>query len=201
MSQDLQTARYDQFVRRIGGLYGGGSKVTEALAELFPVLEMENTTPELLTLTGWRTCWQNIEQAALAGQTSAVSLTNPLGSNLIAAVTQVNFKTNNPDNIQMQFTNTLLVSAAISGLYRDARFGDARRSVCQLRSDNNVPTGAGVRMLTIANQIEELRDDNGLVVLTPGSAFQVGTTGNNLLLAVNYFWRERIAEPSELLFP
>jgi len=202
-SQDLQQARYDQLVRRVGALYGGGSKVVEVLPEVFPVLELEGTTPELLALSGWRLAWQQIQQNGVVGQTSALQLANPVGSNVVAAVTQIIFTmlTQPADSIQMQITNTLFTSASIRGLFRDARFGGNRSTALELRSDPNIATGAGLRLEALLDVPVTVRDDNGLVVLTPGTAFQVGTTGNNIDLSVNFFWRERIAQESEINFP
>ena len=201
-SQDLQQARYDQLVRRVGALYGGGSKITEVLPELFPVLEVENTTPELLALTGWRTAWQNIQQNAVAAQVSAVQLSNPLGSGVIAAVTRIYVAVNSVTNVQMQLTDALFTSASIRGLFRDARFGGNRATALELRSDPNIATGAGLRIiLNTTNEIFEIRDDNGLAVLTPGTALQLGSVDVNLVLQVNFLWRERLAQPSEILFP
>ena len=204
-SQDLQHARYDQLVRRVGALYGGGSKITEVLPELFPVLEVEDTTPELLALTGWRLAWQNIQQNGVAGQTSAVQLSNPFNSGVIAAVSQVYIATDNETNVQMQVTDSLFTSAAIRGLFRDARFGGNRATALELRSDPNIPTGAGLRLIleTTAGggKIFKVNDDNGVAVLTPGTALQVGTVSNLQVLQVNFWWRERLAQPSEINFP
>jgi len=203
VSQYLQQARYDQLVRRVGALYGGGAKVVEVLPDLFPVLEVEDTTPELLALSGWRLAWQQIQQTGVAAQVSALQLSNPLGSNVIAAVTQIIFTqlTQPTDNIQMQVTDTLFTSAAIRGLFRDGRFGGNRATALELRSDANIPTGAGLRIPVVLDVPVTIRDDNGLVVLTPGTAFQVGTTGNNVTFSVNFFWRERLAQESEINFP
>lgn len=200
-SQDLQQARYDQLVRRVGALYGGGSKVVEVLPEVFPVLELEDTTPELLALSGWRIAWQNIIQNAVLLETSATQLSNPVGSGIIAAVTQLMIRTDTTTSVQMLVTDTLFTSPAIRGLFRDGRLGGNRNTALELRSDSNIATGAGIRFRSIGNGPESIRDDNGLVVLPPGTAFQVGTVDDNIQLETNFFWRERTAQESELNFP
>lgn len=200
-SQDLQTARYDQLLRRVGGLYGGGSKVTEVLPELFPVLEVENTTPENLLLTGWREAWQNIEEASPAAELAAVSLTNPVDSGIIVAVEELDLRVDTVDNIQMLVTDTLDTSPAIRGLFRDGRLGGNRNTTCELRNFSNVATGAGARLRLAANELVHLKPRNGICVLPPGTALQIGTTGTQLRIAVNYYWRERVALDSELNFP
>jgi len=200
-SQDLQQARYDQLIRRVGGLYGGGSKVVEVLPEVFPVIELENTTPENLLFTGWRLAWQQIQQAAVALQTSKVQLANPAGSGILAAVTQIIIRTTVQMPIQVEVTDTLLVSAAIRGLFRDGRVGGQRATTCELRSDPNLPTGGGLRFFIDVNEEFHVRDDNGVCVLSPGTALDVGSVNDNTTLSVNFFWRERVALPSELNFP
>ena len=200
MSQDLQTARYDQLVRRVGALYGGGSKVTEVLAELFPVLEVEDTTPELLALTGWRTAWQSTSRPPNVATASTSQLRNPVGSGIIAAVTLLGIQTVTAIAVQAQIT-TALIGTPVSGLFRDSRFGVPRSTVCQVSSADGPIIGGGMRFITEANVNIFLRDDNGIVILTPGTELSVSSTGFNIDMTLNYFWRERAAAPSELLFP
>ncbi len=200
MSQDLQTARYDQLVRRVGALYGGGSKVTEVLAELFPVLEVENTTPELLALTGWRTAWQSTSRTSTIGNDSTSQLFNPVNSGFLIAVTQLLIRTDANNSVDIEMQNTAL-AAAVPGLYRDGRFGVPRNTVGVVSSLDGGVTGGGLRMLLLAGVTFSLRDDNGLVVLSPGTGINIGTVVQNTTLSVNYFWRERLAQPSEINFP
>jgi hypothetical protein len=199
VSQDLQQARYDQLVRRVGALYGGGSKVTEVLAELFPVLEVENTTPELLALTGWRTAWQVTQRLATAGNESTSQLFNPAGSGHLVAVTQLIMRTSVAGEVDFELDNTAL-AAGVAGLYRDGRYGVPRSTVAIASSLDGGATGGGPRLF-IGTSDTVLRDDNGIVVLSPGTGLNIGTVGTQLRLTVNYFWRERPASPSELLFP
>lgn len=199
-SQDLQQARYDQLVRRVGALYGGGSKVVEVLPEVFPVLELENTTPELLALSGWRTAWQSTERPAVSAQQSASQLRNPVGSGMLVAVTQILIRCSPATTIQAEIS-TALFGTPVSGLYRDARFGTPRNTAAQVSSADNIVIGGGLRLRLLNNIQERLLDINGIVVLTPGSNLDVGTTGTDVLMTINYLWRERLAQESELLFP
>ncbi len=200
MSQDLQQARYDQLVRRVGALYGGGSKVTEVLAELFPVLEVEDTTPELLALTGWRTAWQSTERPASVAENSVSQLFNPAGSNQLVAVTQIIIRSSVDTflNVEIQATQ---IGTPVSGLFRDSRFGVPRSTTAQVSSIDLGVVGGGLRLIVTNNEETTYRDDNGIVVLAPGSGLTIGTTAANTILVVNYFWRERLAQASELLFP
>ncbi len=199
-SQDLQTGRYDQLIRRVGGLYCGGSKVVEALPELFPVLELENTTPELIALSGWRTAWQSTERPASVGEASASQLRNPAGSGVILTVTQLLIRVTPDTNIQAEIGTTLF-GTPVSGLFRDARFGTPRLTAAQVSSADNVVIGGGFRIRLVDGVPLSVQDDNGIVVLTPGTTLDCGTTGPNILMTVNYFWRERVALDSEINFP
>ncbi len=200
MSQDLQTSRYDQLVRRAGGLLGPGSKVSEVLSEVFPVLDLENTPAELLALTGWRTAWQSTERLSTAGNNSTSQLFNPAGSNTICTITQLVIRSDTVVDIQAEIVAAAL-AAGVRGLFRDARFGIPRQSVAVVSSLDGGAAGGGLRLRLVVDEQFTLRDDNGIVVLTPGSGLTVGTTTNAIRLTVNYFWRERLAQPSEINFP
>jgi len=199
-SQDLQQARYDQLVRRVGALYGGGSKVTEVLPELFPVLEVENTTPELIALTGWRTAWQSTERPAVVAQVSKSQLFNPSSSGVIAAVTKLLVVADSLAITQVQIEN-VQIGTPVKGLFRDGRFGVPRNTVLEVSSIDNVATGGGLRFTHLTDTPIQISDDNGIVVLVPGTGLSVGTTNVNVRLTVNYFWRERLAQESEINFP
>lgn len=199
-SQDLQTARYDQLVRRVGALYGGGSKVVEVLPELFPVLELENTTPELLALSGWRMAWQSTIRASAIGNESSSQLFNPVDSGFLVAVTQIIIQVSPIASVDIELQNTPL-AAGVKGLYRDGRFGVPRSTVAVASSLDGGTTGGGLRFLLLNNIQFSLRDDNGICVLSPGTGLNIGTVQTEQTLSVNYFWRERLAQPSEINFP
>lgn len=199
-SQDLQQARYDQMIRRVGALYGGGSKVVEVLPELFPVIEVENTTPELLALTGWRMAWQSTERPPSVGDRSVSQLFNPAGSGQIVSVTTFTVRSSVDSFIQVEI-QAVQIGTPVSGLYRDSRFGVPRSTAAQVSSVDGPVVGGGLRLLVTGAADFTIRDDNGIVVLAPGSGLTIGTTATNTTMGVNYFWRERPAQASELLFP
>ena len=196
----LQQNRYDQLLRRIGDLKGPGSKVNEVLEELFPILDVENAPPELLALSGWRTAWQSTERLSAAGEFSKSQLVNPAGSGILVACTRIDLLVDPVSVVQLEIDTTLF-SGAVSGLFRDSRFGVPRATAAQVASESSVvAVGGGLRLLLQQDENFSIRDDNGIVVLTPGTVLNVGSTSAAIKLLVNYFWRERIAEPSEINF-
>lgn len=201
MSQQLQQTRYDQLIRRAGGLIGGGAKVSSVIPELFPVLELEDTTPELLALSGWRVAWQSTERSSGVGNNSTSELFNPANSGIIAAITQVIIRVSVTSNVQAQIVAVALGNNPVPGLFRDSRFGTPRNTTLQVDSIDGGATGGGLRLFLPLDEPFTLRDDNGIVILTPGTGLQIGSVTSNLLMSINYFWRERIAEQSELSFP
>lgn len=201
MSNQLQQTRYDQLIRRAGGLIGGGSKVSSVIPELFPVLELENTTPELLALSGWRTAWQSTERPGNVATVSTSQLINPEDSGIIAVLTSLWVNISVAGAFQMQNTEALLANNPIGGLFRDARFGVPRNTALQVDSADGPTIGAGARFRLQPDLNFKVADENGLVVITPGTEFSLSTTSVNIIMTVNYFWRERVAEASELSFP
>lgn len=201
MTNDLQTARYDGLIRRVGGLLGGGSKVTETLSELFPMIDVENLPAELLLLSGWRTGYRAINVTATVGETSRAQLINPIGSGLLVTVTDVWI--NVPSFVQINYTlEDTLFTPTFVGRLRDARTGalaDSSAVVALQKTGNTVRRGT----FTIgANETFHHRaQGNELFVLSPGTALEYGGDADNKAIEVTFYWRERAALSSELNFP
>ena len=168
---------------------------------MFPVLELENTTPELLALSGWRTAWQSTERPAAVGDTTRSQLSNPAGSNVIAAVTMLMLTGDTASVVQAELDTVSIGGTPIRGLFRDSRFGVPRNTALTVESVDGGTVGGGLRIRIPAGENVFLRDDNGIVVLTPGTRLSIGTVVFNVRLTVNYFWRERAALDSEINFP
>ena len=200
-SQDLQQARYDQLVRRVGALYGGGSKVTEVLAELFPVLDVENLPLELRILATWRSAMITVSRTMGVGEVGAVNLFNPADSGIIATVEHIEWKVSATDNVDITLLPNSLTGGQTKGLFRDTRLGGDRLSTLFATSQTNVNTAATFRRFSTTNVTEILRDDRGLFVLSPGNGLQIGFASvTNAFLSGFFMWRERGAEQSELFF-
>ncbi len=201
MTNDLQTARYDGLIRRVGGLLGGGSKITESLSELFPMIDMENLPAELLLLAGWRTKFTTKTVGATVGETSRMGIFNPIDSGLIVVLTDVFLDPSTALLVAYNTTTTALADDNFSGAPRDARDGvlvNSGAKVGQQQTGNTVQRG---RLVLAASPTFRHTAENGLAVLGPGTGFEYGTVSDNQGLNGTFFWRERAALSSELNFP
>jgi len=97
-------------------------------------------------------------------------------------------------------TTATEISTRIGGEdHRDTRSGlggGTTALLLQESSAGGIPTTWGIELL--ANTPFHLQDQNGIVVLAPGSGITFNTAETNRTLLVSFFWRERAAEPSEL---
>ncbi len=201
MSTELQQARYDQLLRRVGDLKGPGSKVSEVLTELFPVISVEDVPLELMVLQGWRAAMISVGRTAAVAQVVATNLFNPVGSGVIAVVERILWRNTVSDTIEFDIVQNTLTGGQTKGLFRDSRLGGDRLSTLFATSQTGVGTDAILGIFTVGDVESELADRNGLFVLSPGNGVQVGQAATtNETLVVNYLWRERTAEPSELSF-
>ena len=200
MPNDLQTARYDGLIRRVGGLLGGGSKVTESLSELFPMIDVENVPAELLFLGGWRTGFSTQTVPNTAGQTSRAQIINPLGSGRLAVVTDVWIVS---AQVDIAYTLTdVLFTPAFFGRLRDGRTGADANSGCQVALSSLGNTVRRGNIKTVLNvTFHHFARHNELAVLSPGTALEYGTVQDNVVMDITFFWRERAALSSELNFP
>lgn len=199
MTYEVQQTRWDRIIRRSSGSIGPGSRVSETISELFPVVDVERVPGELLVLGGTRLVWQSTERPAAAGVFSASQLQNPLDSGAIITVSRIDIITDSASVVSMEITETF-IGTPVPGLFRDGRLGITRESTGKVASVDSVTTGGGLRVHLLGTDLTTFEDANAVVTLGPGQALQVGTGTFNVRLTVNYWWREREALPAELQF-
>jgi len=198
---ELQQARYDQLLRRVGDLKGPGSKVNDVLTELFPVLSVEDLPLEHMVLAGWRKAFITVARTAGVGDVVAANLFNPAGSGVIAVVERVEWIIGAADLVDLDIVQATLTGGQTKGLFLDTRLGGDRLSTLFATTQTAAATDAIYRRLTQADELNFLSERNGLFVLSPGNGVQIGyAVVTNASLNVVFFWRERTAEPSELSF-
>lgn len=201
MTGELQQNRYDQLIRRVGGIIGPGSKVSEALSELFPVIDVERVPGELMLLMGTHLCFGSILTTGAAGQSARNQLFNPANSGKLIAVSSVLISSTNNQTIRYSTTEVALATPGATEKFRDTRLNQTTLPTGQIRSTSSVATTAGNgRFRIIANERILLTDPNAVAILGPGSGFEVGAEAQATSILVTYNWRERVAEQSELSF-
>lgn len=198
---ELQQNRYDQLIRRVGGLIGPGSKVSEVISELFPMFDVENLPGELFLLGGTRLGFGSALQPGIAAERARVQLFNPVDSGIIVTMTTVLFSV--PAAAVVRLVSTINPeSTAVASIVRDTRLGVTTATVAQVRAASEVAVLAanGGEFTSQANVLNRITDPNGIIVLGPGTGLTITNTLANSSLTVTYFWRERSAEASELQF-
>ena len=198
---EIQQNRWDQLLRRSAGLIGPGSKVNDALSELFPVMEVERVTSENLKLVGWNTCVGSSDITAAVAQFASVQLFNPAGSGSIIVCDH--FVVTVPTSQKIRWNNN---TTAFGTHTNSQRFIDDRncflvKPLGELRAISSagaLTPGGDVRIF--ADTPFDIQDPNGVSVLAPGSGLNVGGSVTNDTLTVTYFWRERPALAEELNF-
>lgn len=195
---ELQQNRYDQLLRRVGDLKGGGSKVSEVLSELFPMFDVENLPAELYLLGGTELCFGGANLTGAAGERPGISLRNPTGSSKIITVTSAVLSTDVTQQINFGVNNTTLTNGVGTETFRDTRRGITARPTGQMRTESQVAIiGSTGQVRLTTGQPYTLEDPNDLAVLLGGFTFEIGATTIASTLLVTFFWRERVAEPSE----
>lgn len=201
MSSDLEQGRYDQLIRRLGNMTGPGSRVAEVLSELFPVIDVERVPAELLFLAGWRIGVGSQQSGAEAASISKIQLFNPVDSGHLIVLTRVDFATTVTTIVEATTSLGALTTNVGGTILRDTRIGNTAQTVGQVRSQTDatgLPPTWQIRSLSNINHV--LSDDNGIVVLAPGTGYTMAPNTVNQFLIASFMWRERPAEPSELLF-
>jgi len=197
---EIQQNRWDQLVRRVANVVGGGSQVNDTLNELFPTLDVESVPGELLYLSGMKLAFCGSALQASVGNTNHHQLFNPTGSQVLATVTGVHVHSTSNQSFRMAATTTALTTSVGNVILRDLRnLTDV--PTCQNRT---VQQAGGIPLITewraLASVMLHIADPNGIQILFPGTGLTVATVGTNIVSTVNWFWRERVFEPAEVNF-
>lgn len=196
---ELQQNRYDQLLRRVGDLKGPGSKVNDVLTELFPMVDVENVPIELMLYSGWRHGMASNGNAAVALNFVLSQIFNPAASGIITVPTRLDIWSATAQVIGYALTDTALASLISNDEQRDSRIGIGRSATSEIRTAVQVAAVARSGfLLLVADTVFTLQDGTGLFVLAPGTGVTFFTTVLNTDFNVNYLWRERVAQPSEL---
>ncbi len=196
----VQTGRYDGFIRRLFSIKGGGSLLAETLGDAFPVLQLEGGPIELYKLAGMAVGIGGGQSVSPVGQTVGGQLFNAANSGKIVIVTTARFSIGATQIVRLGVTAVPL-AIAFGGRERDTREGVLQRTVGTVRHGNNpaVPTD-GIFFQVSAGVTFTFEDSDGLAVLAPGTGLTLTSVNTNQTLNSAFWWRERLAEPSELNF-
>jgi len=199
MTTEIQQNRYDQILRRVCGMIGPGSKVSEGLAELFPTIDVERVPAELLILGGMRTCMGGGTLIGTGGKAPKAQLFNPADSGMLLILTDIYVGSNTNLTVRWGLSN-----ATFAAHLQTERFTDTRKSFTQLPV-GQVHQLETVALATATNQVRVLinvplhiQPKGAVAILSPGFGFEVGLGTVDSAIFYGFNWRERAAEPSEL---
>lgn len=199
MTAEIQQNRYDQLVRRVGGIIGPGSKVAEVLTELFPVIDVERVPGELLILGQTELGVGAQSVTAAAAEFPFIQLFNPAGSGKLVTISSVVITVGLLTTITCAINNTEEGAAINTERFRDLRRSILNRPAAVMRSGSQVGgIDANFQFALNLGTGFTLHDPNGVAVLAPGSGMAVGGQLAAGTIAVTFLWRERAAEQSEL---
>ena len=199
MTFEVQQTRWDRLIRRVSGSIGPGSRVGETLGELFPTFDVELVPGELLLLGGTRLCWGGDSRPGVVAQTGKIQIFNPIDSGHLITVTRILLQASTDNLLRLAVEPAARLTNINSARYRDSRLDVAEVPVGQIRSETTATIVTIANRLFTSNAVQmDLRDENGLAVLSPGSGVTVQSDTPDKLINCTYFWREREALDSEL---
>jgi len=194
----LNQNRYDALLRRVGDLKGPGSKVNDALTELFPMIDVENLPAELLLLSGSKLCMATAALGAGGvGFFTNMILSNPVGSGVIARLMSIEIIISAQT---INFSPTANVSAALGGeAFADTRI-IAEGTALKLQGASNLLTAHPARFQkrSLVDLTLTWEPPVAIAVLSPGAGFGFGPNLDNQSMTASLTWIERQAQPSEL---
>jgi len=197
---ELQIGRYDRLLRRVGDLKGPGSKVNDVLEELFPVFDVENLPGELYRLAAINLCFGGAFLGAVVAQAGRFQLFNPVGSGKLVTITSARLSPNGVAIVRWGISNSVFGVDVQTQVFRDARDFAPDQPTAQVRTDTSVALATATQQSRVLNNTAVvIESPNGVAVLPPGRGFEIGSDLLNADVSCAFEWRERVAEPSELI--
>ena len=199
---EIQQNRYDQLVRRVNNIVAPGSMVSDALSELFPVLELESLKTELQLLGKTRLAFGNTTLLASVGDLNHHQLFNPVDSGMLVVLERMDINSATSQLIEYGLATVALADFTANQAFRDTREGILQPVVAQARDVQQVGSIARFGAFRIiANTTFTMQDKQGLFLLAPGTGITFASVTANTVTNVTFQWRERVAQPAELNFP
>jgi len=198
---EIQQGRYDALLRRVADLKGPGSKVNDVLEELFPTFDVENLPAELYILAQTDLCMGGSFVAAASSEAGRGQIFNPAGSGKVITVTQAGYSIGVGTTVRWGRRDVQHTTHFQTQIFRDVRHPLGNLPTGQIRGQTSVAlANANGQSRMLANTPFTLKDPNDITVLTEGTGFEIGGTELNTSISFYFYWRERVAEPSEINF-
>jgi len=199
VSDEIQQNRYDQLLRRVAGIIGPGSKVSQVITELFPMIDVENVPSELLLLAGTRICMGGGTTAGVVGQSGRAQLFNPLGSGALITLTDIFVSGTSTTTVRWGRSNVSFAARITTEVFTDFRNDVGSRPIGQIHQDTSVALATATNQTRILVNVNlHIQPKNDICVLSPGFGFEIGLATQNTAFLFGFNWRERAAQPSEL---
>ena len=209
MTTPLQISRWDRLLRKLGNLVGEGAIATGVLEDVFPVLDVENLQTDSWRSAGWNMAQSSDTVVAAVGETPRIFLDNPPGSLKLVVVDQIFMFASATTEVRIG-PNPLAAARVASGptLLFDMRYevssGGAAMDIPTTivfgeSSSGPLPNDAGRFSIQVANRMESIIPFKGMAVMPPGRSLSVRGLTVAGTLTVTFFFRERVAEPAELV--
>ena len=200
MTYEVQQTRWDRLIRRVSGSIGPGSRVSETISELFPMVDVERVPAELLILGGTGLAFGGGNLPPIVGESPNGQLFNPAGSNQLITVTSIQYAFANPTVVRWGVTNFQRGTVIATQVFRDTRRLLPITPVGQISQDAAVALASGTNQTRMfIDESLTLEDPNAIAILAPGTGFEIGEEAGPVgVFNYSFSWRERPAEPSEL---
>ena len=205
---EILVGRVNRFLSKWSGIKGGAPS-PQLSSDVQPVVLLPTFGVELRYLESWERFALNTFEGAVVGQNTAIRMRNLATSGVIVVVEKLTFTARSTSDVPTVFLDLISGAPALGTTVFMAGFRLDNRSrpngSISLTSSNNVagpsvPTGAIIAEGAVPGTIgsfDFIQTDNQELTLLPGDSLTVRSQGPNLVLHVNWVWRERTLEESE----
>lgn len=196
MNEPTTIGSLNEALRRRYGVPGQSGPIITLASDLFPVVDLGDTTidPSIAVYAGLKLCFGGAVDAADAALVSQVGIRNPLGSGVLAIVTDSHVGVGASGTINIVRFDTTPFDVETTGFTRDLRLS---RGACLTGPRTAAPAATPLGVYRAGSSGIEMRTGFPLI-LPPGKGIRWEGGGVNNSLSATFAWVERRLESWEL---
>ncbi len=198
---EILAGRFNRALQKFLGMKGG-PPAPQLASEISTNFQFNQMGVDFRWLEGWERFWGVVAPGPVAAQNSAVQLRNPPNSGVMVVIEKLKWFVSVASGLAVSTQHgagTLDLTNIAASDRLDSR--GRTSSTLVISSFNNIVAlpaqtqSYGSNAVNTA-QDEIVHEDHQLIML-PGDAYRFTSFGVNLVLTMNFIWRERALEESE----
>ena len=200
---EILAGRFNRALQKFLGMKGG-PPAPQLASEITTNLQFNQMGADFRYLEGWERFWAFIAMAPSVGNNNGIQLRNPITSNVVLVIEKISFWQSPADFLNVTVTHAGGPQTDLTNVQATDRIDTRGRTASTLVMSSFSPAAQlaiGVQRYSgnVANlEVQEILTEDQELLMLPGDLMRFTSIAVNLNTVMNFIWRERSLEDSEV---